>query len=286
MLKKIILLTLCAAMLSGCSGRTRHVEVPASTPEMDLVAKELAASREHIVHELSLLRKVSPPAPASVAVPDWSSPPEFNTHADLVWNGPVEKGVAALALKIGWQARKFGTAPVQDIIVYTEGQGTVLDVLQSFGAQTGQRANIVADVSSRTFKLIYPDGVKASQKPIKAEKQQKPAAAAKRKPAPATQKPSQAPNSSHKLTPPRGESKPEAVKPDEAKPEAPKSGEAKPETSKPETSSPVPMLREPAKAPVEAPVKEAPKVEAPKPEPAKPTTPSSPRVGNVLDGEM
>ena len=172
MKKVLILFIFCALFVGGCAGK----QVAPQKVETDIVSRELSSSRSEVLRNLEMLRDMSKPRPAPTTVADVSAPSEFMTPANFVWDGPLEKGIAALALKIGWGAKKFGAGPVQDIIVQADGSGTVLDVVQNFGAQAGYRANIVADTSSRTFKVVYNNSIPQdkNKQQVKQDKKAKP----------------------------------------------------------------------------------------------------------------
>ncbi len=150
MRKILLFLVVCSLMIPACARkpRTEH------TVQSDIVDRELTRSRAEILSQLSELQAVSRPAPPVLPATS-TAPYDLSYPAKLFWEGPVEQGLASLGRIIGWQARRFGPAPVHDVMVYCDSTDTGFEIIQKFQSQIGSRGRIIIDESNRMLKLVY-----------------------------------------------------------------------------------------------------------------------------------
>lgn len=150
--KYFLIAALVAALtLPACTKRRAPAPV---MHEPGIVDRELKRSRAEILSRLSELQDASVPQPPYF--------PETRTLAidlqhplRLVWEGPLDQGLASVATRIGWKAKRFGGKPVHDIIVFCESDDTGAEILEKFQAQAGNRARITVDEAAKLIKVTY-----------------------------------------------------------------------------------------------------------------------------------
>lgn len=240
-------------VLSGCTPKT--VPTPVQPGAVETV---LSRNARLISEEMVLLMGAS--APESVQAPALAPMPRYaaiDRPLQIVWHGGLFEGVQLVASKIDFKAEVYGATPATPVVVDSMNRATAQDILQQFGVQSGERANIIVDIPARTIRVVYASFVGKPEP--KAEVQEK----SKKQPAVKTStKKQKSQTKKHTSTTKRvlpAEKQPVAAPP----PSAPSSDKGKTPSSlvTPAASSTLPL--DAVKAPVPLPASVAPETTPP-----------------------
>ena len=78
------------------------------------------------------------------------------------WRGGIEAALTMVAQATGYGLRKYGTPPLQEIIVFIDGdRRTAYDLLRDIGAQAGVAADVCVAPGGKSISLVYEGGCRS-----------------------------------------------------------------------------------------------------------------------------
>ena len=145
---------LLALLLAGCAD---IIPVPTAvvTGGMPKPEEALRQSMQHVDAEMAELGTMQAPV-RSVRAADPVMPDDLQRVVNFSFSGPLDRGVAKLALSIGYTF--YTTAPpnVSDLKVSVQVQGApVVQVFQVLGDQAGIRATVQVDPLHHQVQVIH-----------------------------------------------------------------------------------------------------------------------------------
>jgi defect-in-organelle-trafficking protein DotD len=138
-------------VLAGCA--TFPVPATVETPGMPNPEEALRSSMQHVDAEMAELGTFAPASPRFV---DPVVPDDLQRIVSFNWSGPLDKGVAKLALSIGYTFYTTGASDQQTVPVAIEiGSVPVYKVFQMLGEQAGTAATVQVDPLHHQVEVIH-----------------------------------------------------------------------------------------------------------------------------------
>lgn len=151
-----LLLMASAVALSACAS-TPEPNTEATAPDRaELVLEKYAAQAAKAWTELAALEGAM--AEASQVRDSTHAGELERVMADFVFSGDVEEFVAFMGTMTGWRVLPAQGKRVGNAIVHMQASGrTMMDVLNSAGAQVAGKADLVVTVADRSLRVRYRD---------------------------------------------------------------------------------------------------------------------------------
>ncbi len=154
--KKLILLFLGTALLTGCSGTT-YKKPPFNNPSDDAGIKlaEAASSVSDSMHKMARVEKVITPPHKDNTL---TIPNAYNlqARASVDWSGPIAEITARIAKAAHFRFRILGTEPSIPILVSLDVEDVSLaEILRNIDYQAGKKAFIHVYPNSQVIELRY-----------------------------------------------------------------------------------------------------------------------------------
>ena len=143
---------LATLLLSGCAS-TIPVPTTVEAAGMPNPEEALRRSMQHVDAEMAQLGQLSPMVERVVApvVPD-----DLQRSVSFTWSGPLDKGVAKLALSIGYTFYTSGPPEPAPVAVAVQMSSVpVYQVFQALGDQAGTRATVEVDPLHHQVQVIH-----------------------------------------------------------------------------------------------------------------------------------
>jgi defect-in-organelle-trafficking protein DotD len=142
----VAVLGACASKPEAHTGRQGEDSV---TSLLDRNAQKIASS----LSQMARLWQANARRPAHIKKPE-SGP--LTTPIDLLWDGPAEQAVRAVARLIGYQVKILGEAPPAPITISINASGEqAFSVLRNIGWQAGKRVGVTIEPDQKTIVVTF-----------------------------------------------------------------------------------------------------------------------------------